>query len=334
MCVILFSAMRSACQTLGGNAAFHFLKLPATPALTAMGGVNASYKTDDVGLTANNPALLAATGYGQLQSAFTPFPGGVKGYNLTGAYRVEKQNATLGGNLTFVDYGSLPVTDAAGNASGTFRPVDFVFQVSGAGSYLSRWTYGATLKYIWSVYGGYRSDAVAADVGILYEDSSNGFTAALLAKNMGTQLTTYAGQSEDLPFDVQIGITKKLAKAPFAFSVTASQLHRFDLGYNDTAFNNENGFAGAAGLHKLFNYFTGAAHLYVGKQLEATFGYNHLRRQDLRVDGGANGLAGFSAGLRIKLSGLQVLYARSGYRKGIGFHQVGINVDLTGVKMF
>ena len=61
-----------------------------------------------------------------------------------------------------------------------------------------------------------------------------------VAKNMGTQLSTYGGKAEYLPFDLVIGITKQLDKAPLRFSVTAQRLHQFDLLYNDTIYNNEN----------------------------------------------------------------------------------------------
>jgi hypothetical protein len=53
---------------------------------------------------------------------------------------------------------------------------------------------------------------------------------------MGFQLKTYAGEQEDLPFDLQIGITKKLANAPLGFSITAQHLHQFNTLYSDEDF--------------------------------------------------------------------------------------------------
>jgi len=62
---------------------------------------------------------------------------------------------------------------------------------------------------------------------------------------MGTQLSTYNGTAvkEELPFDLQAGISKRLENAPFQFSVTAHHLHRFDIFYNDTLFNAQEGDA-------------------------------------------------------------------------------------------
>jgi hypothetical protein len=318
----------SGAQTLGGNAAYNFLKLPATPLLTGTGGVNVSYKSNDAGLAANNPALLFPELSSQLNLSFNSFLANIKTYALTGAFHSEKYNTSFGGQIYFVNYGATPQTDAAGNINGEFRPVDFLVQVSAGKKYLEKWNYGASLKFISSNYGPYKSSALAVDIGLHYSDTANGFTAGLLAKNMGAQLKTYAGETEDMPFDLQIGLTKRLAKAPLGFSFTARHLHQFDILYNDTTFNNENNFSANSGFfNKVLNHFVIASHIYLGNNLEATVGYNHLRRTELNT-GSGNGLNGFSFGLRAKFQKLQVLYARSQYQKNIAYNQLGITLVL------
>lgn len=315
-------------QTLGGNTAYQFLKLSASPLATAAGGTNISYKTNEVSLTAGNPALLSANLSSQLNASFNAFLGGVNTYSLTGAHYVENWNTTIGGHVYYVDYGSIPMTDAAGNTNGNFRPTDYVVQLSAAKQYLERWTYGGTVKWIQSSYQQYRSSAAAVDVGVVYVDSARKFSASLVAKNMGFQISSFSNEKEDLPFDLQVGITKRLQKAPFGFSLTAQHLHRFNIQYNDTLFNNENGFRSPSSFNRIFNHFIIATHIYVGQNLEATVGYNHLRRSELSVQNAANGLAGFSAGLRLKFNKLQILYARSTYQRGISWNQIGISAQL------
>jgi len=119
-------------QTIGGSSAYNFLNLSATPLLTAAGGVNTSYKTNEVGLTANNPALLSPDIHSQLGLSFNSFLAGTKTYSVTGACKYNRWNTTFGGHIYFVDYGSIPQTDAAGNVNGNFHPVDYVVQISGA----------------------------------------------------------------------------------------------------------------------------------------------------------------------------------------------------------
>ena len=327
--IFSFSFFIGKTQTLGGSSAYNFLNLPATPLLTSAGGTNTSYKTNEVGLTANNPALLSPDLHSQLGLSFNSFLAGVKTYSATGAYQYNKWNTTFGGHIYFVDYGSMPQTDAAGTINGNFHPVDYVVQFSAARQYMERWNYGASLKFINSDYQLYKSTAIAMDFGILYSDSSNSFFASLLAKNMGFQIKTYAGEGEDLPFDLQIGITKKLANAPLGFSITAQHLHQFNTFYNDEDFNAQNNFStNDHFFNKLLNHFVFASHIYIGNNLEGTVGYNYLRRQDLNIGSSGNGLNGFSMGVRVKFSKLQVLYARSSYQKNVSLNQIGLNLKL------
>jgi hypothetical protein len=329
--ILLFflNAFHAGAQTIGGSTVFNFLRLPSNALLTATGGVNTSYYTNEAGFSSNNPAILNPSLHSQLNLSFNGFLGGIKTYSATGVHHHEKLNTTFSGHIYFVDYGSIPQTDAAGNVSGNFRPIDFTVQIGAGRKYLEKWHYGANLKFIQSSYGQYKSNGIALDFGILYRDSANDFTASLLAKNMGFQIGTYNGVAGDLPFDLQIGFTKRLSKSPFGFSVTAQQAHRFNIYYEDTVFNNENDItANSSFFNKLTQHFVVASHVYLGKNLEATIGYNHLRRSELNVANSANGLTGFSMGLRLKFQKLQVLYARSSYQKNIAYNQIGITMQM------
>ena len=333
--IILFSLQLSAgfSQTLGGNSVFSFLKLSNTPQLTALGGVNVSQNSNDIGLAFNNPALLKPSMHTQMNAVFNSFYAGIKVYHLSFGYHNEKLNTNFSWGLNYFDYGNTSETDASGNIMGKFRPTDWVMQVSVTRSYLNNWNYGATLKFISSNYGQYRSNGLALDVGILYCDSAKLFSASVVAKNMGTQLKKYQGSDpDDLPFDLQIGVTKRLSKAPFSFSLTAQRVHQFDINYSDTTFNNENGFPNSStkkfSFEKLINHFVLATTIYVGDRVEVMAGYNFLRRKELRIGNAVNGLNGFSLGTGVKLGKLQLRYARAYYQSNTSFNQLGLNMKL------
>lgn len=328
MIAAFFNPLAAFSQTVGGRAAYNFLRLPSSPFLAAAGGVNTAYTFGDVSVIANNPALLRPSLHKQLHAGFHSFLANTKVYALTGAASLKNRQTTLGGHIQFIDHGALPATDAAGNISGNFRPVDFVAQLSAAKGYLQKWSYGLTLKFIHSSYGSYRSRAVAADVGVLFNDSAKQFSASLLVKNMGVQLKTYTGVGEELPFDLQLGITMRLKDAPFAFSVTAQQLQTFDILYSDSSFNRENNFSNPSVLNKLLTHFVLASHIFLGQHLEATVGYNFLQRKELSAGPEGNGLTGFAAGLRLTFSKLQVHYGRTTYQRGVPSNQIGITVHL------
>jgi hypothetical protein len=203
-----------------------------------------------------------------------------------------------------------------------------VVQLSASRQYLEKWFYGATMKFIQSSYGQYQSSGIALDFGLNYRDSASRFQASFLARNMGTQLSTYGGQGEDMPFDLQLSITKRLNKAPFQFSLTAQRLHQFDLVYNDTTFNNAEGVSGPNDnfLTNLFRHFVLATQCFIGERLEFTVGYNVLQRAELSVNNSTNGLTGVSFGAGANLKNMQIRYARTQYQSGTGFNQFGINI--------
>jgi hypothetical protein len=317
-------------QTLGGNAAFNFLKLSPAPQLSALGGVNGSVITKDVSMTYHNPALLRPDMHGQIGTNFNLFYAGIRNIHAQGAYYKPSWKTSFGVGVNYFHYGTTEQTDAAGNIMGSFRPYDYVVQVSAGRKYLERWYYGATLKYIQSAYGIYRSNALALDVGLNYFDTSKMIQVSFLARNMGSQISTYGGEAEDMPFDLQLGITKRLTGTPFQFSLTAQRLHQFDLVYNDTTFNNTEESADARDgfLNNLFRHFVFATQIYAGERLEFSVGYNVLRRTELSLNNTTNGLTGISFGVGVNLKKMQIRYARSQYQSSTGYNQFGLNLQL------
>ena len=192
------------------------------------------------------------------------------------------------------------------------------------------WHYGTTLKFISSNYGQFKSNGIAADVAVNFVDTTRLLQVGIVVKNLGTQLKTYNGNpaKEELPFDLQAGITKRLEKAPLQFSLTAHHLHRFNIRYNDTmflagediyTFRTEKSF-----LKKAFSHLVFATQLFIGDKVEVTAGYNFVRRTELNVLTATNGLNGLSAGAGLLLKDLQVRYATGFYQQNM-FNQVSVN---------
>jgi len=332
--IILFNEAIAHAQTLGGSSVFNFLKLPNTPQLTGLGGVNVSQTSNDIGMAFNNPALLTANMHTQMNAVFNNFYADIKTYHLSFGYHSKPLNTNFMWGVHYFSYGDLQQTDASGNILGSLHPTDWVMQVSASRSYLEKWDYGVALKFINSNYGVYRSSGVATDAGVLFHDTAHLFSASVVARNMGFQLKKYAGASgEDLPFDLVAGISKRLEHAPFGFSLTAHHLHQFDIRYNDTTFNNDNVF-GITSNHKkftfdkIFRHFVIASQIYIGSYLEVSLGYNHLRRQELNIDKSGNGLNGFSVEVGALFNKLQIRYGRAYYQNNTAYNQLGLNLQL------
>ncbi len=324
-CSFFFNHLQA--QTLGGSSSYGFLKLPQTPSLSATGGINTSYTNNDIGLAVNNPALLNGNLDAQVNASFNAFFAGIQAYNLAGAYFDSHLQTTFATSVFFINYGQITQTDAAGNSSGNFHPVDYAVQFSAARQYMARWHYGIAAKFIHSAYQQYASSAVAFDIGVLYSDSMHSLSASFLAKNMGAQLKTFTGTKEDLPFDLELGITKKLEKAPLAFSLTLHHVHQFNLVYKDTSFNTNFSNTGS-GINKILDHFVLAAHILLSNNLEATVGYNYLRRSELNAGTSGNGVNGFSAGFAAKFRKLSFQYARAYYQKNLAYNQLAVTMRL------
>jgi hypothetical protein len=329
-CQVLYSA--SFAQTLGGNAAYNFLKLPNTAQLSALGGVNVSTITNDAGMAYNNPSLLRSGMSGQLHVSFNNMYAGVKNYHSVFAYRYEKWQTNFAAGVHFIDYGSVTQTDAAGNVSGDFHPADYAVQLSASRQYAGKWNYGISIKFISSRYGIYRSNAVAMDAGLAYYDTTRLFQVCLLMKNMGAQLKKYLNaRGDDLPFDIEAGITKRLAGAPVQFSLTAHHLHQFNISYNDTAFNNSSGFdqnnkGTGFSFDKVFRHLVAAGQVFVGNKIELTLAYNYLLHKELVIANSTNGFTGLSLGAGVLFKKIQIRYARSHYQNNTGYNQLGLNL--------
>jgi len=330
--VLIFRTVFADGQTLGGSTVFNFLRFSNTPQLTALGGENISNQSADIGLSYHNPALLREAMHTQASFVFNALYAGIKSYHLQLGYHSKAAATTFGLGILYFNYGNLAQTDVSGNISGDFHPRDYVLQLSMSRAYLARWFYGASFKYIGSQYGAYRSSGVAADFGVSYQDTASQLQASLVIKNLGIQLKSYSGsEREELPFDLQLGISKRLENAPIQFSLTLNRLHHFDVTYDDTLYNNENGLNQSKGqfsFDNIFRHIVLATQFYITDKLEISVGYNYLRRKELNVGSSANGINGFSAGLGVLFKKMQLRYARSYYQSNRSYHQLGVNMKL------
>lgn len=320
-------------QTLGGRSAYQFLKLTPSPQEAALGGLNISNKTKDLSLSYTNPSLLSKEMHSQLTTNFNNLYAGISNYHFMIAYSHPDIATNFAIGLHYLNYGNAIQADASGNISGGFSPRDFAFQIMASRQYLSRWNYGAAIKFIQSNYGIVSSSAIATDFGITYKDTANFLQVSLVAKNMGFVLKPYNNNiSEELPFDLILGISKKLAKAPVQFSLTAHHLHRYDILYNDTLFNNQVGDksdpSGEFSLDKIFQHLVFSTQVMIGKYLELSAGYNFLRRSELSLYNVDNGWVGFSMGAGLMLPKIQIRYARTFMQNTSGYNQIGISIPL------
>jgi hypothetical protein len=143
--------------------------------------------------------------------------------------------------------------------------------------------------------------------------------ATLVIRNAGTQLKHYDNEEkEKIPFEVQAGISKQLAKAPFRFSLIGQQLQTFDLSYKDPNLNGIDPLTGEVKTQKIsfankvMRHAIVNAEILFTKNFNVRIGYNYLRRKELALTD-KKGLSGMSFGFGFKVNRFQFAYAYSVY---------------------
>lgn len=327
----LCQSQKITAQTLGGQTVFNFLQLPNTAKLSALGGTNISSIQNNVGNTFQSPALLNNQHDGEIDFSFNQFLAGIKNISISYGFLWEKKDLMLNAGLLYINYGNITQTDASGNILGNFRVQDALLQLQASKQFTNFWRMGLTTKFITSQMAGYNSNGLAFDVGLLYNDSSNGFSFGLTVKNIGTQLKTYIPNSPktELPFDVQFGATKKLANAPLKFSITITGLQSLSNWYNNVNFNTEIGNDKSENsiLQKIINRTIIATEIIASNKLNFSLSYNLQTRANLNVYNSTNGLSGFSGGFSFATKKFWIHYG-GGLMQQKMFHSLSVSLPI------
>jgi hypothetical protein len=303
MAVVLFGVLQAGAQS-AGTSVFDFLSLPTSAHSMALGGQNVSLIDDDACLLFQNPALMSDSNDPAIALSFLTYMRGSKAGSASWTMG-HGERGTWGVGAQFVSYGSMKETTVEGIEMGYFSALDMA--ITGGYSYTltEHLAGGATGKFIYSNYGGYSSVALAVDLGLnlYYEDAD--FSLSAVAANLGGQVKAFGDKHEKLPYDLRLGLTKRLANAPIRFSVTLVDLIR----WRASDYYSTDGDPKAGRI--LLNHFVLGIDVIPIKQLYISAGYNFRRAYEMKAAGGSHaaGLS-FGAGLNIKKFHLGLAYAK------------------------
>lgn len=287
------------------SSVFNFLKIPISARIAALGGDNVSIHADDATLIFSNPAMAAQVNDKTINLDYLTYlhDTQVMGAAFTKVFGVRH---TLGLTAQMFNYGSMDETDESGNITGSFSAKDIA--VSALYSYTmgNGWVGGATMRFITSKYAEYSSTAIAFDLGLQYYNESKDFSFGITAKQIGAQLFSfYDGQTEHLPFDLQMGISQGVSHAPFRFHVTLKDLTRWS---NKYYYNPEG--KNSIG-RKIFNHFVFGVDFLPSQNIYIAAGFNCRRSNELKAAGASHGAGwSFGGGFNTNKFKLGVSYAK------------------------
>ena len=313
----------------GGDNVYEFLNLSHSGLVSSLGGMNVSLRTGDLNLACHNPALLNSDMDKSLTLNYVNYFAGIN-YGMTMYARSFPGTGNFAAGLTYLNYGSFKETDESGNITGTFSAAEYALSLIYARDIDSLFSVGANLKPVLSHLERYTSFGFAIDIGAAYHSRDNLFSAGLAIKNAGLQITAYAGEThEKLPFEIQAGVSQRLAHAPFRFSLTIRHLERFDLTHK---YESAVGTGASSGIQnvKASDFFENVMrHMIIGTELiphknfYISAGYNYQRRKELQIDSKVS-TAGFSWGFGINTSFLSLGFGRATFHLAGASNHVSI----------
>ncbi|MDO7171169.1 type IX secretion system protein PorQ [Mariniflexile sp. AS56] len=328
---LLFSVLTYA--QVGGESTYQFLNLVSAPRQAALGGKALTIVDYDVTQGLYNPATINADMDNQLALNYTSYLGGISYGTAAYAYTVDRRTQTFHAGITYINYGSFDGYDEEGNSTGTFSGNETALSFGYATQLgYSDFYFGANAKLITSKLEQYSSLGAAVDLGLLYINEALDFHAALTVRNLGTQITTYAGLREKLPFEVDFGMSQSLENVPIRWHITIENLQEWPIARpnpartsNDLSGNQTDekiGFIGQVMRHSIFG-----AEIFPEGGFNIRVGYNFRRAEELRIVDQRN-FSGLSAGFSIKMNNMRFSYTHAKYTSAANSNFFGLQIDL------
>ncbi len=317
--ILLISFPYTLLAQVGGQSTYEFLNLSNSARVASLGGNFLAIKDNDINLAISNPSLISAGMDNKLALSYVNDYAGIN-YGYAAYSKTFKKPGSFVASMQYVNYGTFTSADASGQTFGTFRASEYSFNVGWGRQLDSNFSIGANLKAINSVLETYSSFGLAVDVAGTYYNAKKQFTASLIFKNAGRQLSYYVpGNNESLPFEIQFGLSQKLKHAPFRFSLLINHLEKWDLLYEDplnpsvktdpltgetTTRSNLSKFS-----DNLMRHIVAGVEFVPSSNFYISFGYNYQRRQEMKVETDL-ATVGFSWGFGIRISKFNISFAR------------------------
>jgi len=319
--IILFVGFNTVAQ-LGGRSTYQFLNTISSPKIAALGGYAIAIPDADLEMTYFNPALIDSSHHNNLTLNYVNYFSDIN-YGYVGYARTFKRLGTITGAIKYIDYGDFLFADKEGNINGEFSVSETAFNIGWANNYKYGLRYGVNFKVVYSNFYEVNSLGALIDLGGTWKPEKSTFMAALVIKNLGSQITTYTnGNFEPLPFEIQFGLSKRLKHAPFRFSLNFHNLQVPNFWYNSPnklqstslfevdVIQEEDSYI----IESFFRHVTAGVEVLFSKSFQIRLGYNHQRRSELKLrEGSTSGFVGFNFGVGIRIKKFKIDYGRSIY---------------------
>ena len=333
MLFLMMSTTASVFAQLGGNATYQFLNLMSSPRQAALGGKVITNVDYDVTQALYNPATINVEMDNQLALNYANHLGDIRYGTAAYAYTVDRRTQTFHAGVTYINYGNFEGYDENGNSTGDFTgneaalSIGYALQIGFSDFYA-----GANVKLISSKLEQYNSFGAALDFGVIYINEYLDFNAALVVRNIGTQLTTYAGLNEPLPFEIDFGMSQTLENVPIRWHLTLENLQQWPIATANPArattdLNGNQTQEKVGFLSQLIRHTLLGLELFPKKGFNLRMGYSFRRAEELRIIDQRN-FSGLSFGIGLKFNKLRFSYTHARYSLASNTSFLGMQIDL------
>ena len=285
-----------------GGSVFSFLRLPTSSHANALGGHTVSLIERDPSLVFHNPAFLGGEMDGLLSLNYMNHIADIHAGSAIYTKNFRERSA-WGLGAVYFSYGTMKEVTAENIIVGNFTPLNVSLNAFYSYDLSDKWRGGVSFKMLYANFAEYSSFGLAVDAGLSYFDPERELSYGIVLKNIGAQLKAFDSRREKLPWDIQLGVTKKMNHAPLRISVTAMYLNQWKFSYVDASLNKivlDDGFVQTLAKHLVFGVdFIPSSNFWVG------IGYNPKVNMDMKLQSG-NGLGGFSVGGGLRVSKFDV----------------------------
>lgn len=294
-----------------GREVFSFLDLPSSSQANTFGYNSVSLIDINPALGFENPALPGQESGYNLSLDYMNYISGIHRGSAAFALPFKERGTWMIG-AQYLNYGTINGFDEHNQSIGSISAQDIALQAAFSYDLSDRWRGGAALLGLFSSMDQYNSFGIAVNTGVSYYNSEKGFSLGVTLKGFGSQLTSYNGERQRLPWNLMLGIGKKLQKYPLTLYFA---LHHLNTWKVKTDLDSEISTA-----QNLFNHTSFAVEIKPSEQIWLGIGYDPKITYELK--GGR--LNGFSFGGGIQIQRFAVTASVKNYHPSAMSFMIGL----------
>lgn len=303
-------------QPVAEVTSFPLLQVAPSARTAALGGSFVAVTDGDVNALFHNPAIPGRETSRTASVSYLNHLSDLNVGSVAYSHTARGLSTTFHGGLRFAHWGSFEGRDRFGNRTDDFGAGSAILTVGGARPLGTRARYGANLHLMHASIEEARAVALALDLGGLYRVPERQLALGVSLRHLGGMLSSFSDRREELPLDLQVGLSKRLAHLPLLLTATAYDLT-----------NLSRGITGGETADHVLGHLTFGAELQPGDVLRFRIGYNHRRSKELALTDRFD-LAGVGLGFGLTVSALTVDYAYNSWSSLGGLHQFSLKADL------